>query len=206
MSSDGVLDILRNLPCQHDAALGWLKRHDINNHYPWYAKIAAALEPASILEIGAFIGYGLVSFALGSKKLKRIEWIDIEEVQGTNKMAETNLVSVFPKLEYQYWPSMKVATPSLPVDLIHVDGDHYYDGCRQEIEYAVKHQPKVIVGHDYYLIQQVANAVRDFSAETGLRHWTLPEFTHGLWVIPLQDKQQVIEKLSKAGVGPVNEY
>lgn len=119
----------------------------------------------SVVEIGSFLGLSAVWF---SERVEKVTCIDkFEEVEtqetsnnmvGTLKQLglPTNFYDIF--LEnikdhknidvIKSW-SKEGAPLSPEVDLIYIDGDHTYEGCKSDIELYLPKAKKIICGDDY---------------------------------------------------------
>lgn len=144
--------------------------------YPAYVAAAKAIKPRSILEIGAFEGFGLLSFVAGYPRVECLAWIDAQKyVSDSNEQCEKNLGAGFKMLGIKpvltcYWESgdefvSDHAFGSGEYDLIHVDAGHTYDECYSDLEFAVALEPRIILVDDYLYHTEVAEAVRDFTKE-----------------------------------------
>lgn len=210
-----VVNRLRRLPHHNEHSLSWL---DNENHYEWYGRLLRSLGVTvgveSVFEVGTFMGYFLATaaVALDLEKPPEFCWVDDESyAPGTNGLAKANLLFVVA----ERWPGARVRAAhlnSLPdpklfggFDLVHVDGDHSYEGCKRDLEWALETCPKVIIGHDYLLEPGVKRAVDEVMAESKVYDcFLLPEFKHGLYVIAAQgNPKEVLWALSVADVGSI---
>ena len=60
------------------------------------------------------------------------------------------------------------------LDFVYVDGDHYYEGCRRDIEawYPKLKKGGVIIGHDYHCRMGVAQAFNELISVNDSIFWT----------------------------------
>lgn len=200
-----VLDLLKGLPNQTALGLEWLNRPDADRQYPYYAKVFHALRPYSFLEIGTYLGYGIAALVASKTPAKQVHWVDSEEyLEGSNDLAFDNVKSLTPNSEIEFgWWETKEEVPQFNYSLIHVDGDHSYDGCYRDLVWAFGRRAKTLIGHDIFLESDIRRAVVDFCNENGLFYATVNDFTHGLYVISQCDFFDAVARLSTAGVGPV---
>lgn len=210
-----ILQFLRSLPNQTGQGLEWLNKPEAIRQYPWYSRIFNAVNPTSILEFGTYLGYGLATAVVSTMSLDRIQWIDNESYAvNSNKMAAENIGVAIkqnsmgrdgdgPKMEYwKDWESAKTEL-KYPIDLVHIDGDHTFNGCTKDIERAMETRADYIIGHDYSLEEYgVGRAVRAFCDEYKMAHFILPDFTHGLWAIS-KKPDLLLDKLIQARVGTI---
>ena len=138
-----------------------------NIYYEYYYAISKFYQPSSILEIGVRFGYSLGSMIRGSDKIEFIKGIDCEAlVYGvdTLKTAEANIkkyINPNVKCEFLNQDSHSIKELDRKYDLIHIDGDHSYEGKVQDLNLALDHC-KVLLVDDYFFLYQVANATNDW--------------------------------------------
>ena len=153
--------------------------------YPAYVWAARAIKPYTILEIGAFQGFGLISFFCGYPIAGRLAWVDNESYRPhTNREAEENirwavddLGLPFPALE-TYRSREELDYPLGSFGLIHVDGDHSYQGCRDDLEWALDMYPRVVLVDDFLYDHhpEVRVAVMDVAQQRNLQFTVWPSF------------------------------
>jgi predicted O-methyltransferase YrrM len=112
------------------------------NYYQMYFAIASAVRPRTYLEIGTRFGYSTVAVARGSEELKRVVSCDLQTYDNpyllsSQEIAERNLRSSGFAGETRFISddSRRLAQHIAAelFDLILVDGDHSYEGCRSDI-------------------------------------------------------------------------
>jgi hypothetical protein len=207
-----VIDRLKALPHQHPDFSVWLENED---HYSFYYKIFQALNPDSVLELGTCLGFSLAAaaMALPAKDL-HLSWVDDESyLPGSNELAWENIWGVFkgrfegesPFHPLRYWTSPPPAGRVRGLyQLVHVDGDHSYDGCLKDLEYAEAVRPQIILGHDYHLEEGVRRAVSGFCAKHSYAHFVLDRFKHGLFCVDRTARApDTLWRLAAADVGGV---
>lgn len=109
-------------------------------YYHAYSAVAKLLRPEAVVEIGVKRGYSLVTIVRAFPGVRSIVGIDNEGwVPGSQKMAWENLCAAGykGKLELPITVSRGFARRLMgKFDLVHVDGEHTYDGARLDmIEY-----------------------------------------------------------------------
>lgn len=154
-----------------------------------YFHLGGVLKPKSILEIGTYIGRSIIWLTLGSRQVENIVCIDNESYQeNTQKIAKQSLV------DFGYTGDMKfikadsitsdiIKKLNTKFDFIHIDGDHTYEGCLNDLEKTKEllNKDGVILIHDYDF-PNVKKAIDDFIDKYNIR-WkfqlTGKEFRHG---------------------------
>jgi predicted O-methyltransferase YrrM len=140
---------------------------DSKIYYEYYYAISKFYQPSSILEIGVRFGYSLGSMIKGSDKIQFVKGIDCEDpFYGVNtlKTAEINIkkyINPNVKCEFLNQDSHSIKELDQKYDLIHIDGDHSYEGKIKDLNLALDHC-KVLVVDDYFSFYQVANATNDW--------------------------------------------
>ena len=147
MSTD-ILEILHDLPSlefKHPLLGGkdpdtwpdWFVGE--KSPYPYYTKLAEILQPKKVLEIGALVGYSLISMLDGADSIEEVFWVDNESyVPCSNILCASNLIYY---LEHYYETprplimghgrtrsSLLRFVDKNHFDLIHIDGEHSFEG------------------------------------------------------------------------------
>lgn len=108
-------------------------------YYQAYVGIAKAAKPRSVLEIGVKHGYSLVSMLRGYSGITCIVGLDLQTYYpDSQRLARENLwaAGYRDRLELPVASShgySKKFEPLALFDLVHVDGDHTYEGACQDI-------------------------------------------------------------------------
>ena len=147
------------------------------------------LEPSSVLEIGAYRGYFLVTALYACDTIERIGWTDDEShAPGSNGMCRDNVVgyceSAGRELPELWWSTQTAHVHVFgQADVVQVDGDHGYESCLTDLIWAASLYPRAIFVDDFTAHDPVAHATRDFVAWRG--GWTLDEYetVNGLAVL-----------------------
>lgn len=138
------------------------------NYYEIYYAIGKYYQPESILEIGVRYGYSLYSMMAACDNLKYVRGYDIDEYTcGSIEKANELISSVIPDtIDFlvENKDSQKVETLDRFYDLIHVDGDHSYNGKVHDLD-LTKGKCKVLIIDDYNHIGDVKSATDKFVSE-----------------------------------------
>ena len=160
-----------------------------DNYYPLYWKLAHALRPERVLEIGVRFGYSAVALCRGAGRIRRYRGLDNESyVAGCLEQARTNLARAG-IADTRSRCLLRVDTrredATLHVepctwDLVHVDGDHSYEGCLKDLRLVWPHvrDGGVVVADDYRANSGgVYQACQDFHREVRASLVEVPSFT-----------------------------
>jgi predicted O-methyltransferase YrrM len=135
------------------------------DYYELYYAISKFYQPESILEIGVRYGYSLYSLVKGSDKVNFVLGYDIDEYdEGSLAVAEKNLKEFLSddiEIIMQNENTQGIQELDGFVDMIHIDGDHSYDGKLHDLE-ITKQKCKVLIIDDYEHIREVKMATDDF--------------------------------------------
>ena len=112
------------------------------NYYQMYFAMGAVFRPRTYLEIGTRFGYSMVAIARGAPGLELVVSCDLQTYENpyslpSQQVAERNLRASGYSGEARFIAdeSRRVARllAGNTFDLILVDGDHTYEGCRSDI-------------------------------------------------------------------------
>jgi len=150
------------------------------DYYELYYAISKFYQPESILEIGVRYGYSLYCLIEGSDKVTYVLGYDTDEniyrnqnfVSDKLKTDNLNTIDIAQKylnkfvtrdIEIQIKNENTQEIQELDgfVDMIHIDGDHSYDGKLHDLE-ITKQKCKVLIIDDYEHIREVKMATDDF--------------------------------------------
>lgn len=126
--------------------------------------VAERVRPKSIAEIGVragYSGYAMLSASPEATYLG-IDAGDPEYGDGAPfREHAAKLLPRFPSVEFRHADSHALDT--IPaVDLLHIDGDHSYTGCRQDLDLAMRSGVRWALVDDYDYIRAVRRAVIDW--------------------------------------------
>ena len=160
-----VREFLRQLPVTRNPVTGedytqadWFTS---GTAYPSYTRAAELLRPTSILEVGAFLGFGLTAFLYGYPDVKTIVAVDNESyIEGSQKLCQQNLA--FHRGRKRFVDNLEEARGRH--DLIHVDADTSFDGTLDHIAFAWGLGPRIMLVDDYTFLPEVRRAVDAFAA------------------------------------------
>lgn len=142
------------------------------NYYNYYYSYGLHFKPKNIFEIGVRNGYTAYYLLLGSNAQK-FRGIDLETyVIGSNDFAIKLIKKVCENSIITYGNSHDLTSLDEKYDLIHIDGDHSYQGKIQDLELSLNNisDNGVIVVDDYNdnVGKEVKNAVDYFVESTGI--------------------------------------
>ena len=112
------------------------------NYYQFYFSVGWALQPETYLEIGTRFGYSMIAVARGASGLSRIVSCDLQSYDNphglpSQQIAEKNLRSAGYTRDATFLAddSRRLLShiAGETFDLIHVDGDHSFDGACHDI-------------------------------------------------------------------------
>jgi hypothetical protein len=171
-----------------DEGFGWA-----TVQYAYYWAICRLFRPRSIFEIGVGKGGSMGAMLLGAGERAVANGWDMELYwPGSNAVAAKKMIQAG-VLEKQFVLENRnsrneAGLPNMAYDLVHVDGDHSYDGATHDLE-IVMWFTKTILFDDYLSIEDCKRACDDFIARATTRgqlvyHELIP--THnGLMLIKL---------------------
>jgi len=161
-----ILELMGQLPWRTWESKEWWAHPD---NYPRYVEMGARLKPRSILELGAFEGYGLIGFWMGAGNIvQRLDWVDNESyTPDSNAHCCANLAYAAQALHRPLPRSIHTLSKEGFVtngryDLIHVDGDHTYEGALADMLWAWERKPAALLVDDYDFGTEVRYAVDEF--------------------------------------------
>lgn len=142
-------------------------------------RIAAMLQPKTILEIGVRAGYSAAAFlsACPATYLGLDADLDCSGGWlGAPQLAKTMLKEHFgDRARIETVNTQELQTLEGRYDLAHVDGDHSYEGALHDLRLAAG-VTKWILVDDIDFLPDVGRAVADFLKETGYSHIYMPTF------------------------------
>ena len=125
-----------------DTGLTAYNNSGMDDYYNYYYSYGRYFAAKNILEIGVRYGYSLISLVKGAQDAKTfIAAIGIDNQSyenGSERIAFGNIKSVTDKFKLinadsQKITDIKTLVGDMRFDLIHVDGDHSYKGCLQDL-------------------------------------------------------------------------
>jgi hypothetical protein len=145
--------------------------------YDNYARIIEQEKLKSILEIGVLFGFSAVAMLWGGRDcVEKYIGCDIELfTKGSNEIASKNVDLLYKKIPVKC-PREKVlflkdiATfPKEHFDLIHIDGDHSFKSCYNDLKTYYPLADKIVLVHDYFYknCPEVKPAVDQFEKDIG---------------------------------------
>lgn len=137
------------------------------NYYEHYYELSSKLQPLSILEIGVRFGYSLCSMFAGcNNKNVYIEGWDLETyVCNSTEIAKNNLIKCGAKnINLYILNSQHKLKLDRNFDLIHIDGDHSYEGKMHDLK-LITGYCKYLIVDDYNYLPEVRKACLDYLSE-----------------------------------------
>lgn len=222
MNTD-ILEILHNLPSlefEHPLLGGkdpatwpdWFVGE--KSPYPYYTELAKILQPKEVLEIGALAGYSLIAMLHGADSIEEIFWVDNESyVPRSNVLCIGNLTHY---LSHCYNPPRHLALDHSRMrfdllrfvngshfDLIHIDGDHSFEGKLQDLLISYVLKPKYIILDDYLGLAEVQEAVEFWSKTMRMNYFVVFTPDRGITVFDLWKEQDIKSQMVEAGLSIV---
>jgi predicted O-methyltransferase YrrM len=204
-----VRDLLRTLPSRQLGAGD--SYADLPHHFPLLHRVVEVVQPRSVFEFGAFLGYFLVTALAASPAVGRVAWVDNESAYGgSNQVVHGNVVGACGyegRTDFltESWQLLDREWQNrVAFQLVHVDGAHDREGCLRDLWLAqTVLAPQLILVDDYFRAgcPDVGPAVRDFAGWRGLELAVLE--TDGGTAI-LERGHRLIDRLVDAGL-PVRE-
>jgi predicted O-methyltransferase YrrM len=137
------------------------------NYYENYYALSNFYQPESILEIGVRFGYSLGTMISASQKIKKVTGIDNDEYNKDSLgVAKENILKyINSDIDVNFLLLDSHHLSSLPYhDLIHVDGDHSYDGKIKDLKLTIG-SCKVVIVDDYLHFSEVNKSTNDFISQ-----------------------------------------
>lgn len=206
----GIVDILPNLPWV-DSSYRKESWFSDENYYPVYEKIAKILRPKSLLEVGSLQGFSLIAMLNGACGIERVAWMDNESyIRGSNGMCGQNVRFFLERwapelrgLEIHHYTSrfelLSLSDSENPFDLIHIDGEHTFEGKLQDLLIADRLRPRYLMLDDYDHLLQVRQAIQYWSKSIRKGFFAINTLK-GLAFFDFSEEQNAFNLLSEAGI------
>lgn len=134
------------------------------NYYENYYALSSYYQPKSILEIGVRYGYSLGSMISASNVIEKVTGIDNDEYSlGSLEIAKDNIkkyINSDIELNFSLQDSHKIEKLEYH-DMIHIDGDHSYDGKLKDLKLTIG-ACKIVIIDDYLEFGDVNKSTNDF--------------------------------------------
>lgn len=149
----------------------------IAEYYRVKYSVAEWIKPKSITEIGVRAGYSAAAF-LQAGHTEIFNAIDYDDgsnggILGFCQTHARNTIETYNvKLNFRVPCNSQLLTvlPDGPSDLLHVDGDHTYEGCFHDMELGLRSGCKWILVDDFDFIKSCGRAAVDCA-----KHWKAEE-------------------------------
>lgn len=160
-------------------------------YYEYYYAISKFYQPKSILEIGVRFGYSLGSMIKGSDVIENIIGVDMNSYEYNSiEIAENNIRKyINNNINYNFFLQDSHSILELPnfYDLIHIDGDHSYEGKIQDLNLTIG-KCKTLIVDDYNYLPEVRKAADDWMAinKISINDFYVLDSTRGTLIIELK--------------------
>src|SRR3989304_3831529 len=159
------------LLAQHHGTVGWA-HPDVRAYFESKHRIAAALRPRRIIEIGVRCGYSAFAMLWAVPKASYLGIDNRDPAYGdsaTFARHAAELLSVFPDVTFRNVDTRELIDLPGPVpDLVHVDGDHSFEGAQHDIDLALRSGARWVLIDDTDSLAPVRRAA-EVAAEGRLR-------------------------------------
>ena len=161
-------------------------------YYRTKYQVAKDLQPKSICEIGVRAGYSGFAFL---SAVPDAEYIGIDLNKGTDggvvdyykHALKLFSIGEFNSYTIELKDSQEINDLGRKYDLIHIDGDHSFDGCLHDIILASRHAKYILVD-DYDYITNVRIACCAFRNDNPQNKYTyIPDNYHGNLLIEIME-------------------
>lgn len=158
----------------------------IRQYYAVKWRIAQRISPSRILEIGVRAGYSAFTFLMASPRGTRYLGIDsgLCDAEGRSEFL-AHAKTILAEHDARLWRVDAGSLRSFPVgpggdswELVHIDGDHSYEGCLHDLRCAGKVGRRLLVD-DYDVGEGIRQACRDFLASEPHGLWSTQEIGDG---------------------------
>lgn len=167
--------------CQDDP---WIIEDDWHKNgpiiYDYKYRIVSMIQPKSIVEIGVRFGYSAAAMLSASPEASYCGIDADNQSHGGVKGAHLKAFDMFLRF-FRDNGSIEIKNADTNTineiphgELIHIDGDHSYNGCAHDLRLAYNVQPKWILVDDYNHISDVRDAVINFIDKFSLSSIILP--------------------------------
>jgi predicted O-methyltransferase YrrM len=128
----------------------------LDDTYDFYSSVAAYVKPKTILEIGVYKGYSMAAMLKGANGSVHVALgVDISlGGEGVTMAAIKKLRQEFPDAGVCYLEidsqTEYAKVPKGPFDIVHIDGDHSYEACTNDLSHfgPLVSETGVVIVHD----------------------------------------------------------
>ena len=163
---------------------------NVKKYYDLKYRIACLIQPETVLEIGVRAGYSAAAF-LSSGSVHSYVGLDRDRIEGASEAenlhggiagysfyAEKMLMEKFPAV-WVHIMGADTQTKFIKVegifDLIHIDGDHSFEGCSRDLNNFHNYARWILID-DYDSIPEVHESVDSWLSEVKYESISIPGF------------------------------
>lgn len=132
-------------------------------------EVAQRLQPKLIVEIGVRAGYGAFAMLSACPDARYIGIDADNRTHGWTKDALLHAAKILAKFrDRSIWilDSQEMAWLPKDIDLLHIDGDHSFEGCHSDLSLADRSGVRWVLVDDYLSLREVREAVDKFALDT----------------------------------------
>jgi hypothetical protein len=209
--SNSIQTIISTLPNVHYEfrTEEWLWSETL---YPYYEMLSRLLKPLRVLEIGALQGFSLIALLRGYDYVESVYWIDNESyLDNSNQMCLENIDFYFTTFsnkkelpDIKFFNNLqafsKRSSEQQKFDIIHIDGEHTYEGKLRDLDFCFKLKPKYLIVDDYYYHSCNCEAINQWAKTLELNFFVIDTYKRGLAFFDLSNSQTAFSILKNSRI------